>query len=106
LRYEVGESSSAPIARPPGGIRADYGFVATMDREIMRNLERDAGYRITDTWDEMLVDMLGAPATDDTELGRRMTEFTTRVWRQAAIIEMLAADHRRQAQFIEALKLL
>ncbi|GJW79210.1 hypothetical protein Tco_0140892 [Tanacetum coccineum] len=47
LRYEVGESSSAPTARPPG--------------------------------DEMLVDMPGVPATDDTELGRRMTEFTTRV---------------------------
>ncbi|GKD38459.1 hypothetical protein Tco_1258666 [Tanacetum coccineum] len=27
----------------------------------------------------MPVDMPGAPATDDTELGRRMTEFTTRV---------------------------
>ncbi|GKD78637.1 hypothetical protein Tco_1341258 [Tanacetum coccineum] len=65
-RYEVGESSSAPTARLPGGFRADYGFVATMDREIMRDLERDVDYRITDTWDEMSVDMLGAPATDDT----------------------------------------
>ncbi|GKC18827.1 hypothetical protein Tco_1020977 [Tanacetum coccineum] len=64
--YEVGESSSA-AARPTGGLRADYGFVATMDREIMRDLERDVGYGITDTWDEMLVDMPGAPATDDTE---------------------------------------
>ncbi|GJZ10233.1 hypothetical protein Tco_0544992 [Tanacetum coccineum] len=72
-RYEVGESSSAPAARPPRGIRADYGFVSTMDRKIMRDLERDVGYGITDTWDEMLVDMPRAPATDDTELGRRMT---------------------------------
>ncbi|GJT27217.1 hypothetical protein Tco_0907492, partial [Tanacetum coccineum] len=48
-------------------------------REIMRDLERDVGYGITDTWDEMLVDMPGAPATDDTELGRRMTEFATLV---------------------------
>ncbi|GKC70434.1 hypothetical protein Tco_1116317 [Tanacetum coccineum] len=78
-RYEVGESSSAPIARPPGGIRAYYGFVATMDKEIMQDLERDVIYGITDTWDEMPVDMPGVPATDDTELGRRMTEFTTRV---------------------------
>ncbi|GJY84801.1 hypothetical protein Tco_0498827 [Tanacetum coccineum] len=78
-RYEVGESSSAAAARPPGGFRAQYGFVATMDKEIMRDLERDVGYGITNTWDEMLVDMLGAPATDDTKLGRRMTEFTTRV---------------------------
>ncbi|GKA74981.1 hypothetical protein Tco_0781359 [Tanacetum coccineum] len=49
-RYEVRESSSAAAARPTGGFRY-----------------------------EMLVDMLGAPATNDTELGRRMTEFATRV---------------------------
>ncbi|GKF23107.1 hypothetical protein Tco_0075429, partial [Tanacetum coccineum] len=30
--YEVGESSSA-TARPNGGLRADYGFVANIDRE-------------------------------------------------------------------------
>ncbi|GKC73800.1 hypothetical protein Tco_1119683, partial [Tanacetum coccineum] len=79
LRYEVGESSSAPTARPNGGFRADYVFVATLDDEIRRDLERDVGYGITDTWDEMLVGMPWAPATDDTELGRRMTEFATRV---------------------------
>ncbi|GKB34417.1 hypothetical protein Tco_0879359 [Tanacetum coccineum] len=53
-RYEVGERSSAPTARPPRGFREDYGFVATMDKEIMRDLERDVGCGITDTWDEML----------------------------------------------------
>ncbi|GKD44501.1 hypothetical protein Tco_1269146 [Tanacetum coccineum] len=52
-RYEVGESSSAPTARPPRGFRVDYGFVATIDREIMWDLERDVCYGITDTWDEM-----------------------------------------------------
>nr|GFC61040.1 hypothetical protein [Tanacetum cinerariifolium] len=47
--YEVGESSSAAAARPAGGLRADYGFVATMDREIMRDPEREVGYGITDS---------------------------------------------------------
>ncbi|GJW37260.1 hypothetical protein Tco_0060180 [Tanacetum coccineum] len=79
LRYEVGESSSAAAVRLTRAFRVDYGFVATMDREVRRDLERDVNYGITDTWDEMLVDMPGAPPTDDTELGRRMTEFTTRV---------------------------
>ncbi|GJR43929.1 hypothetical protein Tco_0765045 [Tanacetum coccineum] len=51
-RYEVGESSSAPTARPTRGFRVDYDFVDTLDDEIRR-----------------------APATDDTELGRRMIEF-------------------------------
>ncbi|GKE04917.1 hypothetical protein Tco_1396935, partial [Tanacetum coccineum] len=48
-RYKVGESLSAPTARPPVGFRADYGFVVTMDREIRRDLERDVGYVITAT---------------------------------------------------------
>ncbi|GKC37865.1 hypothetical protein Tco_1050249 [Tanacetum coccineum] len=39
-RYEVGESSAAAAARPARGLRADYGFVATMDREIRRDPER------------------------------------------------------------------
>ncbi|GKC36161.1 hypothetical protein Tco_1048545, partial [Tanacetum coccineum] len=40
LRYEVSESSSAPTARPNGGFRADYGFVATLDDEIRRDPKR------------------------------------------------------------------
>ncbi|GJU68830.1 hypothetical protein Tco_1255089 [Tanacetum coccineum] len=51
--YKVEESSSA-TARPAGGLRTDYGFVATMDREIKRDLERDVRYRITDSWDEIV----------------------------------------------------
>ncbi|GJW52294.1 hypothetical protein Tco_0093645 [Tanacetum coccineum] len=78
-RYEVGESSSAAAARPTRGFRADYGFVATMDKDIRRDLERDVSYGIIDTWEEMLVDMSGALATGDTELGRRMIEFATKV---------------------------
>nr|GFA43741.1 hypothetical protein [Tanacetum cinerariifolium] len=52
-RYEVGESSSAAAARPARGLRADYGFIATVDREIMRDPEREVGYGITDSWDEI-----------------------------------------------------
>ncbi|GJT37327.1 hypothetical protein Tco_0937192 [Tanacetum coccineum] len=33
-------SSAAAAARPAGGLRADYGFVATIDREIRRDPER------------------------------------------------------------------
>ncbi|GJU57349.1 hypothetical protein Tco_1235115 [Tanacetum coccineum] len=44
--YEVGESSSAAAARPAGGLRVDYGFVATMDREIRRDPEREVGMGI------------------------------------------------------------
>ncbi|GJW10752.1 hypothetical protein Tco_1576579 [Tanacetum coccineum] len=43
--------------------------IAFGPREIRRDPERDVGYGITDTWDEMLEGMSGAPATDETELG-------------------------------------
>ncbi|GKA80360.1 hypothetical protein Tco_0786956, partial [Tanacetum coccineum] len=69
-RYEVGESSRrASTLDWTRGFRADYSFVATLDMDIRRDPERDVGYGITDTWDEMLKGMPGAPATDETELG-------------------------------------
>ncbi|GKC93664.1 hypothetical protein Tco_1159106, partial [Tanacetum coccineum] len=83
-RADRPESSSAAAARPTRGLRVDYGFVATIDREIMQDLERD-------------VVAQQAMITELQEADRR---------RQAVITEMLAADHRRQKQFIEALKLL
>ncbi|GKE44477.1 hypothetical protein Tco_1471761, partial [Tanacetum coccineum] len=50
LRYEVGESSSAPTARPTGGLRADYGFVGTLDDEIRQDPKRyvELSQRMTD----------------------------------------------------------
>ncbi|GJS04788.1 hypothetical protein Tco_0321296 [Tanacetum coccineum] len=77
--YEVGESSSAAATRSARGLRADYDFVATMDREIRCDPEREVGYGITDLWDEIVETLQGAPVSTDTELGRHMTEFETRV---------------------------
>ncbi|GKF51024.1 hypothetical protein Tco_0147491, partial [Tanacetum coccineum] len=53
-RYKIGESSSAAAARPAGGLMADYGFLATIDRETRHDLERNVGYGITDSWDEIV----------------------------------------------------
>nr|GFB69081.1 hypothetical protein [Tanacetum cinerariifolium] len=72
-RYEVGESSSA-AARPAGGFRADYGFVATVDREIMRDPERSWLWDHY-SWDEIVETLQGAPVSTDTELGGYMREF-------------------------------
>ncbi|GJZ03753.1 hypothetical protein Tco_0537028 [Tanacetum coccineum] len=83
--YEVGESSSAAAASPARGLRVDYGFIATMDREIRRGLERDVGYGITDSWDEIVETLQGAPVSTDTELGRHMTAFKTRVRQDTGI---------------------
>ncbi|GKC84325.1 hypothetical protein Tco_1140042, partial [Tanacetum coccineum] len=109
-RYEVGESSSAAAARPDGGLRADYGFVATMDREIRPDPEREVGYGITDSWDEIVETLQGVAISTDMELCRHMTTFETRVRqdtdeiytrRQAVISEMLKVDQRRSAEMRE-----
>ncbi|GKG00329.1 hypothetical protein Tco_0302019, partial [Tanacetum coccineum] len=125
LRFEVGESSFAPTVGPTRGFRSNYRFVGTLDDEIRRDLEREVGYGITDTWDEMVEDMQGTPvATDIAGLSQRMTNFiTTRqsmdasdtarsevraLWttvlaQQTEIGELRAADRRRQTQLTEAL---
>ncbi|GJY76557.1 hypothetical protein Tco_0481673, partial [Tanacetum coccineum] len=102
-RYDIGESSSVPTARPPGGFRADNGFVATIDRDIMRDLERDD----TDEIYVRLDDEQTERQLMDVLRGLGMTHDASDLARsEATIIELLAADRRRQAQFIEALKLL
>nr|GFC41956.1 hypothetical protein [Tanacetum cinerariifolium]GFC42068.1 hypothetical protein [Tanacetum cinerariifolium] len=93
-RYEVGESLST-AARLAGGLRADYGFVATMDREIMHDPEREVGYGITDSWDEIVETLQGAPVSTDTDLGGYMREFETRVRQDTEEIYM--RDRRTHA---------
>ncbi|GJR68339.1 hypothetical protein Tco_0014404 [Tanacetum coccineum] len=118
--YEVGESSSATAARQARGLRADYGFVATMDREIRHDLKRNVGYGITDSWNEIVKTLQGAPVSTDTELGRHITAFETRVRdrrahaqvmslrtivlaQQSEIRELQSADRRRQTVITEML---
>nr|GEW87685.1 hypothetical protein [Tanacetum cinerariifolium] len=101
--YEVGDSSSATAARLAGGLRTDYGFVATMDREIMHDPEREVGYGITDSWDEIVEALLGAPVSTDTKLGEYMREFATRVRQDTDEIYMRRAHvYTRHLMEIEA----
>nr|GEV66428.1 reverse transcriptase domain-containing protein [Tanacetum cinerariifolium] len=99
-RYEVGESSSAVAARPTGGFKEDYGFVATMDREIMRDPEREVGYGIIDLWDEIVETLQGAPVSTDTELGGYVREFETRVRQDTDEIYMRLDDEQTERQLL------
>ncbi|GJY48810.1 hypothetical protein Tco_0438766 [Tanacetum coccineum] len=100
LGYEVRESSSAAAARPAGGLRADYGFVATMDREIRCDPEREVGYGITDSWDEIVETLQGTPVSTDTELGRHMTAFETKVRQDTDEIYTRVDDEQSQRQLL------
>nr|GFA54954.1 hypothetical protein [Tanacetum cinerariifolium] len=78
LEYEVRESSFAAAARPAGGLRAYYSFVAIwIERSCV--IQREVGYGITDSWDEIVETLQGEPVSTDTELGRYIREFETRV---------------------------
>ncbi|GKE59211.1 hypothetical protein Tco_1498396 [Tanacetum coccineum] len=100
-RYEVRESSSTAVARPDGGLKADYDFVATIDREIRHDLERDVRYRITDSWDGIVEAMQGTPVvTDVVEFSQRMTEFETRVRQDTNEIYTRLDDEQSERQLM------
>ncbi|GKD88280.1 hypothetical protein Tco_1363787 [Tanacetum coccineum] len=93
-RPEIGESSSVAATRPARGLRADCGFVATIDREIRYDLERDVGYGITDSWDEIVEAMQRTPVVTDVT-GQQLL---------AGRLNMLFRDrrtHARTARLIE-----
>ncbi|GKF14074.1 hypothetical protein Tco_0055536, partial [Tanacetum coccineum] len=66
--------SAAAAARPAGGLRADYGFVATMGRQIRRDPKRYVGYGITDSWVEIVETLQGAPKRDTDEIYTRLDD--------------------------------
>ncbi|GJS96168.1 hypothetical protein Tco_0803136 [Tanacetum coccineum] len=88
-RYEVGKSSSAPTARPTGGFRADYGFVATLDDEI-RSLMSGR------------LNMLFR----DRRAHARTALLMEREARLSQIAALRAADRARQTQLVETLRLM
>ncbi|GKF54775.1 hypothetical protein Tco_0165115, partial [Tanacetum coccineum] len=92
-REDIPESSSATAARLAGGLRADYGFVATMDREIRRDPERDVGYGITDSWVE-IVDTL----QDTYEIYTRLNDKQSGRQLLTGRLNMLFRDRRAHAQ--------
>nr|GFC39535.1 hypothetical protein [Tanacetum cinerariifolium] len=94
------EVTLPPRKRPARGFRADYGFVATMDREIMRDPEKEIGYGITDSWDEIVEALQGAPVSTDTELGGYMREFETRVRQDTDEIYMRLDDEQTERQLL------
>nr|GFC93051.1 hypothetical protein [Tanacetum cinerariifolium] len=93
-------SSSAAAARPARGFRVDYGFVATIDREIMRNPEREVGYGITNSWDEIVETLQGAPVSTDTELGGYVREFESRVRQDMDEIYTRLDDEQTKRQLL------
>nr|GEU32320.1 reverse transcriptase domain-containing protein [Tanacetum cinerariifolium] len=121
-------ASLLPFLLPSTECRADAREVTllpqkrlciTLDDEIRRDHEREVGYKITDTWDEMAKDMLGTPAvTEVAGLSQRMIDFVMTVRQDTDKIygrlvgtsdgDCMISGSRlhRQTQLVEALTLL
>ncbi|GJW97609.1 reverse transcriptase domain-containing protein [Tanacetum coccineum] len=61
-----------------------------MDRRSRHDLERELGYGITDSWDEIVETLQGAPVSTNTELGGYVTG-TTSTWYKLQRLEKLHA---------------
>ncbi|GKD68887.1 hypothetical protein Tco_1322977, partial [Tanacetum coccineum] len=111
--YEVGESSSAAAARLAGGLRADYGFVATMalDRqahaytrhqmETEARLSREAWRRSMDASDLARGEVMSLRTIILAQMSEIRKFHAADRRRQAVISEMLKADQRRSAEMRE-----
>nr|GFC02267.1 hypothetical protein [Tanacetum cinerariifolium] len=98
LRAEAASTSHSPPLQLPSASRREdkpegrLWLCCHMDREIMRDPEREVGYGITDSWDEIVKTLQGAPVSTDTELGGHMREFETRVRQDTDEIYMRLDD--------------
>ncbi|GKA50361.1 hypothetical protein Tco_0743434 [Tanacetum coccineum] len=124
--YDVGESSFAAAARPARGLRADYGFIATIDREIKHDPEREVRYEITNSWDEIVETLdrrahahtrflmeteakmsreawVGSIGASDLARAEVMSLHTTVLAQQSEIRELQSVDRRRQMVISEIL---
>nr|GEZ93224.1 hypothetical protein [Tanacetum cinerariifolium] len=109
-RPEVGESSSA-AARPAGGLRADYGFVDTMDREIMRDPERETERQLLAGRLNMLFrdrrahaytrHLMKTEARMSREAWVRSTDASDLVRGEVMSLRTTVLDHRRSTKITE-----
>ncbi|GJU66520.1 hypothetical protein Tco_1252779, partial [Tanacetum coccineum] len=86
--YEVGESSAAAAARPAGGFRADYGFIATMDRQARYKDRSTRGWMMRQG--------------TETVIGRRLSDMLFRDRRVSGDGNLGAHAHTRQLMETEA----
>ncbi|GJR24173.1 hypothetical protein Tco_0972700 [Tanacetum coccineum] len=113
-RYEIGESSSAPTARPTGGFREYYGFVSTLDVEIRRDMDRELDRRSHAGTARLMESEARAARkawvqsmdASDTARSEVRALRTTVLAQQTEIGDLRATDRILQAQLVEELTLM
>nr|GEZ54242.1 hypothetical protein [Tanacetum cinerariifolium] len=98
-------TSSPPLKLPSASRREDRPEVTLPPRKRLGialglRYEREVGYRITNSWDEIVETLQGAPVSTDTELGGSMREFETRVRQDTDEIYMRLDDEQTERQLL------
>nr|GFB97904.1 hypothetical protein [Tanacetum cinerariifolium] len=96
--FKIGESSAAGIARQPGPTESD----------LRRCRIEQAGYRITDTWDEIVDKMMEIAPTTLEGVNERVTELDTTVGKrtdefEAHVAALIAQTSSLQTQLTTSL---
>nr|GFB21662.1 hypothetical protein [Tanacetum cinerariifolium] len=71
-----------------------------LDIALGLRYEREVGYGITDSWDEIVETLHGAPVSTDTELGGYVREFEMRVRQDTEEIYMRLDDEQTERQLL------
>nr|GEY64354.1 hypothetical protein [Tanacetum cinerariifolium] len=106
LRAEAASTShSPPLQLPSASRREDRPEVTLPPRKKLGiafgpGYEREVGYGITDSWDEIVETLQGAPVSTDTELGGYMREFEMRVRQDTEEIYMRLDDEQSERQLL------
>ncbi|GJW69968.1 hypothetical protein Tco_0126885 [Tanacetum coccineum] len=77
-RYEVKQSLTA-APRATGDHKADYGFIRTIDVEIIRQRAKEVGYGIRDVWVDLTEAVKEVAPTTPEGVNARVTELAVRV---------------------------
>nr|GFD05720.1 hypothetical protein [Tanacetum cinerariifolium] len=81
-----------PILSPPSPVLSPAPPPSPIQREV--------GYRITDSWVEIVETLQGAPVSTDTELDGYVREFKTRVRQDTYEIYMRLDDEQTERQLL------
>ncbi|GJS47327.1 hypothetical protein Tco_0597448 [Tanacetum coccineum] len=98
-----------PLLPPSASYREDRPEVTLPPRNRLGialgpryNVEESSGYGITDSWDEIVETLQGAPVSTDIELGEHMKEFESKVRRDTDEIYTMLSDEQDQRQLLAA----
>nr|GFB53092.1 hypothetical protein [Tanacetum cinerariifolium] len=106
LRDEAASTfHSPPLQLPSASRREDRPEVTLppqkrLDITLGPRYEREVGYGITDSWDEIVETLQGAPVSTDTELGGYVIEFEMRVRQDTDEIYMRLDDEQTKRQLL------